>query len=105
MIDLVYFFKVFIAIIIASVVTAFIFVLCGCQSPPEILKDKDGVIIESVACYNAKLCSYYHKDKPEACIDQWKECRARARYEDCGKEEYRWKNYDCQSCWDKLNSK
>ena len=25
--------------------------LTGCSSPPEIIKDKDGKIIESMACY------------------------------------------------------
>jgi hypothetical protein len=79
--------------------------LTGCSSPPEIIKDKDGNIIESMACYQARYCDYANKDNKDKCIDQWKECRARARYEDCREEAYRWKGQDCQSCWDKLNSK
>ena len=89
-----------------------IFLFNGCSSPPEILKNKKGEIIESYACFKARYCGWENrknKDKT-ACVDDNKECRAYNRFEYCKTD----KNLPVdksgdkmkfQSCWDKLNSK
>ena len=71
----------------------------SCAKPPVM---QEG---ELYPCFAARDCDFRNPKNPDKCLPQWQECRARERYEFCGKPANRWPGKDEQSCWDKLNSK